>query len=190
MGAVATFSKNFLPLLFNAFVGASPEKRGELQVGTGLSALPMVAPFFTNLLGSFSSQFFLPYHPQFFLKLLRFHFTAFPHLCPFLSFSAGCNLSKSLQCSHISSPCSPKIPPTPLVTPHPPTQATIAAFVSISEKAAVRNFFVAVMQKLLQATQDHSTAREKGGKDGMEGGGGHEVVATAAAKRCLHFCPF
>ena len=32
LAAMAAFAKNFLPLLFNAFVAEEPEKRGEIQV--------------------------------------------------------------------------------------------------------------------------------------------------------------
>lgn len=37
------------------------------------------------------------------------------------------------------------------------SQATISAIASISDKATVKNFFVAIMKKLLQATVDAVT---------------------------------
>ena len=32
LAAIASFSRNFLPLLFNIFIASAPEKRGVLQV--------------------------------------------------------------------------------------------------------------------------------------------------------------
>lgn len=34
--AIAGFSRNFLPLLFNLFVASTPERRGDLQVSSCL----------------------------------------------------------------------------------------------------------------------------------------------------------